>query len=235
MPLPDLRREEKAVAQDVVGHVAEVGLVPVEAAHRAEKEVQVEGDEPDARDFTWMEAMLVEEVGDVRSDLDHREPGEVRDMHEHSQVVHGLGDGNLELFGERRVRGRVQDEGRQLHQRLAMASLAEAPSAADKVEALRAAVLLEEAAQGDLHLLAGEVREQLADWQPSGEPSCGDRARREPRAIGGDRQIPEAPVDAGGSHLEGVGEVGGRTAARDVDIDDRAEAESRSRRARAER
>ena len=115
MPLPDLRREEKAVAQDVVGHVAEVGLVPVEAAHRAEKEVQVEGDEPDARDFAWMKAVLVEEIGDVRSDLDHRESGEVRDVHEHSYVVHGLGDGDLELFGERRVCGRVQDEGRQLH------------------------------------------------------------------------------------------------------------------------
>ena len=87
--------------------------MPTEPTRRLQKEVDVQGYEADSRDFAGVEAVLVEEVGDVSCDLDDWEKavGEVRDMHKHGEIVHRLGHRDLELPGKRRVSRPVQDLG----------------------------------------------------------------------------------------------------------------------------
>ena len=177
MPLPDLRGEEEPVAQDVVRDVAEVGLVPPETADRSEQQIEVEGHEADAGDLARVKPVLVEVVRDVRCNLDDwkRTAGEVGGMHEHREVVHGFGHGGLEFLGERGLSRAVQDQGGELKERLPVTRLAEAPSPADKVEAARPAVLLEEGGEGGLDGVTCEGGEPLGDGQRGGprvSPDC---------------------------------------------------------------
>ena len=227
MPLPDLGSEEEPVAEDQVGDVAEVGRVVAEAADGLQQEVEVEGHEADSRNLARVKAVLVEKVRDVRGYLDDWQTaaGEVRDVHEDCEVVHGLRHRYLELLGERRLGRVVQDQGGQIHQGLAVAGLPEAPRAADKMEATGPAVSFEERTQGRLDIPAGEVADPVRDGQPGGPVARRYRPRRQPRAVCGDSQASEAPVHAGDAHFERIGEVRGGAAARDVHVNHLADAE----------
>ena len=237
MPLPDLGGEEKPIAEDKVRHVAEAGVVPAQPPGRLEQQVEVEGDEADPRNLAGVETVLVEEIGDVGRDLDDWQGAvrEVRDVHENGEVVHGLGDSDLELLSERGLRGPVEDLGRQLDEGLPVASLAVAPRTADKVVTAGPTMALEEGVEGGLHSVAGEIRDQLGDGQRGGPLARFDRPGRQPSAVRCRCYAAEAPVRPIGAHLERVSEGRSGAAAGDVDVDDTPEAEGRGRGARAER